>query len=85
MCDGCPDMTIFNGQMSWSCRLEECRKFGQFIQTVPKEANPGGRANVLGSFGTINERIAAHRLDSRARANRDGQPARLFEFGQQPD
>ena len=39
MCDGCPDMTVFNGQLSWSCRLEECLKFGQFIRTVPKEAN----------------------------------------------
>jgi len=37
MCDGCPDMTVWNGELAWSCRLEECLHFGQFTRTVPKE------------------------------------------------
>ncbi len=36
MCDGCPDMTVWNGQLAWSCRLEECLHFGQFVRTVPR-------------------------------------------------
>ena len=37
MCDGCPDITVHNGQLVWSCRLEECLNFGQFVRTVPKQ------------------------------------------------
>jgi hypothetical protein len=36
MCDGCPDMTVWNGGLAWSCRLEECLQFGQFVRTVPR-------------------------------------------------
>ena len=36
MCDGCPDMTVWNGRLAWSCRLEECAKFGQFVRCVPR-------------------------------------------------
>jgi hypothetical protein len=38
MCDGCPDMTVYNGGLAWSCRLEECLQFGQFVRTVPKSS-----------------------------------------------
>jgi MoaA/NifB/PqqE/SkfB family radical SAM enzyme len=44
MCDGCPDMTIHNGQLAWSCRLEECLKFGRFVHTSPKNGD--------GAFGS---------------------------------
>ncbi len=37
MCDGCPDMTVWDGELAWSCRLEECIHFGQFTRTVVKE------------------------------------------------
>jgi hypothetical protein len=37
MCDGCPDMTVWNGRLVWSCRLEEPEKFGDFVQMVPRE------------------------------------------------
>jgi hypothetical protein len=37
MCDGCPDMTVWDGELAWSCRLEECIHYGQFMRTVPKE------------------------------------------------
>ncbi len=36
MCDGCPDMTVWQGDLAWSCRLEECKYFGQFLSSVPK-------------------------------------------------
>jgi hypothetical protein len=37
MCDGCPDMTVWNGRLAWSCRLEEPLQFGGFVRTVPKQ------------------------------------------------
>ena len=37
MCDGCPDITVWNGQLVWSCRLEELKQFGTWVRTVPKE------------------------------------------------
>ena len=36
MCDGCPDITVWNDQLVWSCRLEEQIKFGCFVRAVPK-------------------------------------------------
>lgn len=39
MCDGCPDMTVHDGKLVWSCRLEEPRTFGQFVTTSPKKVD----------------------------------------------
>ena len=36
MCDGCPDMTVWNGRLVWSCRLEEPEQFGDFVEMVPR-------------------------------------------------
>lgn len=36
MCDGCPDMTVHNGKLYWSCRLEEVKEFGTFVTAGPK-------------------------------------------------
>lgn len=36
MCDGCPDMTVHEGKLVWSCRLEEPRSFGAFVTAVPE-------------------------------------------------
>lgn len=36
MCDGCPDVTVHQGKLVWSCRLEEMNTFGSLVQTVPK-------------------------------------------------
>ncbi len=36
MCDGCPDMTIWDGRLAWSCRLEENRNFGTNVYATPK-------------------------------------------------
>ena len=37
MCDGCPDITVWNGQLVWSCRMEEQLKFGNNINAFPKD------------------------------------------------
>ncbi|HKI77357.1 MAG TPA: radical SAM protein [Ignavibacteriaceae bacterium] len=36
MCDGCPDITVHEGNLVWSCRLEEQKKFGTFLRSVPR-------------------------------------------------
>ena len=35
MCDGCPDITLWNGELVWSCRMEELKQFGCWVRTVP--------------------------------------------------
>jgi hypothetical protein len=37
MCDGCPDITVWNGQLVWSCRMEEQLKYGHNIRSFPKD------------------------------------------------
>ena len=37
MCDGCPDITVYNGELVWSCRMEELKHFGNWVRTVPKD------------------------------------------------
>jgi hypothetical protein len=39
MCDGCPDITVWNGQLVWSCRMEEQLKYGQNVRSYPKDLN----------------------------------------------
>jgi pyruvate-formate lyase-activating enzyme len=41
MCDGCPDITVHNGKLYWSCRLEEVKKFGTFVTAVRKSETEG--------------------------------------------
>lgn len=36
MCDGCPDITIFEDRLVWSCRLGEMTRFGTFLTSVPR-------------------------------------------------
>lgn len=36
MCDGCPDITVWNGKLVWSCRLDEQENFGFNLQSYPK-------------------------------------------------
>jgi Radical SAM superfamily/4Fe-4S single cluster domain len=38
MCDGCPDVTVHEGKLVWSCRLEEYKKYGGLCQSVPRAA-----------------------------------------------
>ncbi len=37
MCDGCPDMTVHNGELVWSCRLDERQKYGCFLTAAPRK------------------------------------------------
>ncbi|MBF0105355.1 MAG: radical SAM protein [Deltaproteobacteria bacterium] len=37
MCDSCPDITVHNGKLYWSCRLEEIKKYGCFLTAVPRK------------------------------------------------
>lgn len=39
MCDGCPDITVWNDELVWSCRLEEPKNFGTFLRTVPPQGH----------------------------------------------
>lgn len=39
MCDGCPDMTVHNGELVWSCRLDERLQHGCLLQPVPKRVS----------------------------------------------
>jgi organic radical activating enzyme len=36
MCDGCPDITVWDGKLVWSCRMEEQLNFGYNLKTYPK-------------------------------------------------
>lgn len=38
MCDSCPDITVHEGELVWSCRLEELKAHGTFLRTVPCRA-----------------------------------------------
>ncbi len=35
MCDGCPDITVFDDKLVWSCRMEELSNFGDWVRAVP--------------------------------------------------
>lgn len=36
MCDGCPDITVWNDKLVWSCRMEEQYRWGENIRIVPR-------------------------------------------------
>lgn len=36
MCDGCPDITVWNDKLVWSCRMEEQNRWGQNVRMVPR-------------------------------------------------
>jgi MoaA/NifB/PqqE/SkfB family radical SAM enzyme len=38
MCDGCPDITVWNGKLVWSCRMEEQLNFGHNLRSFPKDS-----------------------------------------------
>lgn len=37
MCDGCPDITVWEDKLVWSCRMEEQYRWGQNVKVMPKE------------------------------------------------
>ncbi|MCM2271139.1 MAG: radical SAM protein [candidate division Zixibacteria bacterium] len=42
MCDSCPDLTVFEDRLVYSCRLEEMKRFGTFLQTVRRGESIAG-------------------------------------------
>lgn len=40
MCDSCPDMTVYNGQLVHSCRMDEWRLHGTYMTAQPHQATP---------------------------------------------
>lgn len=51
MCDACPDITVHNGELVWSCRLEERLNFGTMVRTVPKKGGCAGASAGCGAAG----------------------------------
>ncbi len=45
MCDSCPDMTVHDGQLVWSCRLDERLKYGRLMRLEPKAGGAAAQAN----------------------------------------
>lgn len=37
MCDGCPDITVYEDRLVWSCRMEELINFGDWVRAVPQK------------------------------------------------
>jgi pyruvate-formate lyase-activating enzyme len=37
MCDGCPDITVWEDKLVWSCRMEELNAFGDWVRAVPEQ------------------------------------------------
>lgn len=37
LCDGCPDMTVHDGKLVWSYRLDEQLQYGCFLTAAPKQ------------------------------------------------
>ena len=46
MCDGCPDITVWDGKLVWSCRMEEQLNFGYNLKTYPKDLLKNVKAKV---------------------------------------
>ncbi len=37
MCESCPDMTVWDGKLVHSCRMDEWRLYGSYVQPQPRE------------------------------------------------
>jgi hypothetical protein len=42
MCDSCPDQTVWQDRLVWSCRLEEPLQYGDFLSTRPIDRPESG-------------------------------------------
>ena len=45
MCDSCPDVTVWNGKLVWSCRMDEQANYGCNLVSRPKAACGNGQAS----------------------------------------
>ncbi|NPV07530.1 MAG: radical SAM protein [Anaerolineae bacterium] len=48
MCDSCPDMTVYDGKLINSCRMDEYRLFGGFVSVVEKPRETAGEGRPEG-------------------------------------
>jgi hypothetical protein len=37
MCESCPDMTVWNGKLVYSCRMDEWRLYGNYVTAHPRQ------------------------------------------------
>ena len=58
MCDGCPDITVWNDELVWSCRMEEQNKWGQNIRAVPR-SKPAEKEELVTAEPLMPEDVAA--------------------------
>jgi len=45
MCDGCPDITVWEDKLIWSCRMDELSHFGCYLRAFPVDKAAGGGIN----------------------------------------
>ncbi len=56
MCESCPDMTIWDGKLVHSCRMDEWRLYGNYVTAQPRvtaQDNGDGDASGNGKLGVI--------------------------------
>jgi MoaA/NifB/PqqE/SkfB family radical SAM enzyme len=49
MCDGCPDMTVWNGELVWSCRMDEQERYGRNLHAVLRNKEDGNGGSPTGA------------------------------------
>ncbi len=55
MCESCPDMTVWNGRLVHSCRLDEWRLYGNYMQAQPHyDAQSNGKVVPAESIPVVN-------------------------------
>jgi hypothetical protein len=47
MCESCPDMTVWDGKLVHSCRLDEWRLYGDYITCTPRKRTTGADGAVI--------------------------------------
>jgi pyruvate-formate lyase-activating enzyme len=52
MCDSCPDMTVYDGKLINSCRMDEYRLFGGFLSVVAKSQEEAPADVAVGGNGS---------------------------------
>jgi hypothetical protein len=55
MCDSCPDMTVYDGKLINSCRMDEYRLFGGFLSVVAKSQEEAPAGAAVGGNGSGQE------------------------------
>jgi hypothetical protein len=47
MCESCPDMTVWDGKLVHSCRLDEWRLYGDYITCTPRKQSVDTNSAVI--------------------------------------